>query len=208
MVALKTMNMEGVEQSAVEASDTVFDVVVSETLVHDVVVGLMASLRQGTHKTKERAEVAGGGQKPYRQKGTGRARRGSIRDPLLRGGGTIFGPRPRSYKPGTTVSMKRKALSGLLSDRTRSERLCVLDVMRIDEPKTKTVVTMLNNVAPERRRTLLVTAEYHPALLLSSRNIPDVKVRTAAEVNALDVIHATHVVLQKDAVSKLEERLS
>ncbi len=208
MVTLKTLNMQGVAQDAVEANDAVFDVNVSDTLVHDVVVGLMAALRQGNHKTKERAEVAGGGQKPYRQKGTGRARRGSTRDPLLRGGGTIFGPRPRSYRPNTSVAMKRKALCGLLSDRARSERLCVLDALTIEQPKTKTVADMLDSVAPDRRRTLLVTADYDRNVLLSSRNIPNVKVRTAAELNALDVIHASHVVLQKEAVGKLEERLT
>lgn len=208
MVALKTVNMEGTAQNAVEANDAVFDTVTSDTLVHDVVLGLMAALRQGNHDTKERGEVSGGGQKPFRQKGTGRARRGSSREPGLRGGGTTFGPTPRSYRQHTTVGMKRKALCGLLSDRTRCERLCVLDGLEIEQPKTKVVVRMLDNIAPERRRTLLVTAENHKNVLLSSRNMPNVEVRTAAEVNALDIIRASHVILQKEAVSKLEERLS
>ena len=208
MVALKTLNMAGALQDAVEASAEVFDTVTSETLVHDVVTGFLAAMRHGTHDTKERAEVSGGGKKPFRQKGTGRARRGSSREPVLRGGGTVFGPTPRSYRNNTTVSMKRKALCGLLSDRTRSERLCVLDGLLIDQPKTKVVVNMLDNLAPERRRTLLVTAGHDKNLLLSSRNMQNVDVRTAAEVNALDVIRASHVILQKEAVSKLEERLT
>jgi len=208
MVALKTVNMEGAAQAVLEASDAVFDTVTSDTLVHDVILGLMAAIRQGNHDTKERAEVSGGGKKPFRQKGTGRARRGSSREPVLRGGGTVFGPTPRSYRQNMTVAMKRKALCALLSDRTRCERLCVMEGLAIEPPRTKAVVSMLDNVASERRRTLLVTADYDKNVLLSSRNMPDVEVRTAAEVNALDVIRASHVILQKEAVSKLEERLS
>lgn len=208
MVALKTVNMDGAAQSALEASAAVFDTVTSDTLIHDVVLGLMAAKRQGNHDTKERAEVAGGGRKPFRQKGTGRARRGSSREPGLRGGGTTFGPTPRSYRQKITVSMKRKALCGLLSDRTRCERLCVMESLAIEQPKTKVVVRMLDNIVPDRRRTLLVTADYDTNVMLSSRNMPDVEVRTAAEVNALDIIRASHVILQKEAVSKLEERLS
>ncbi|MCK5862324.1 MAG: 50S ribosomal protein L4 [Candidatus Hydrogenedentes bacterium] len=208
MVALKTFNMTGTAQDAVEVNAAVFDTVSSDTLVHDVVVGMLAAIRQGTHDTKGRAEVSGGGRKPFGQKGTGRARRGSSRDPLLRGGGTIFGPTPRSYRTNITVSMKRNALCGLLSDRARSERLCVLENLTIDQPKTKVVVNMLDSIVPERRRTLLVTAEYDKNVLLSSRNMQNINVRTAAEVSALDVIRASHVILQKEAVSKLEERLT
>ena len=208
MVALKVINMQGVAQDAIEANERVFGVETSDTLVHDVIVGLLAAQRQGTHSTKTRGEVSGGGIKPFRQKGTGRARRGSSREPHLRGGGTIFGPHPRNYRNNITVSMKRKALCALLTDRVRSERLCILADYQMDAPKTKTFAAMLGKVAPESRRTLLVLADYDPKTLLSSRNIPNVKVRTAAEVNALDVIHATRVVLQREALPKLEERLS
>ena len=208
MVALKTINMQGAEQSTVEANAAVFDTVTSETLIHDVILGLMAALRQGNHDTKERAEVSGGGKKPFRQKGTGRARRGSSREPVLKGGGTVFGPTPRSYRQNLTVSMKRKALCGLLSDWNRNERLCVVEGMVFEQPKTKAVAQMLDNAVPERRRTLLVTASNEKNVLLSSRNLPNVNVRTAAEVNALDVIRASHVILQKEAVCKLEERLT
>lgn len=208
MVALKVLNMQGVEQDALEASENVFAVETSETLVHDVIVGLLAAQRQGTHNTKTRKDVSGGGAKPFRQKGTGRARRGSSREPHLRGGGTIFGPHPRDYRNNITVAMKRKALCALLTDRVRSERLCVLADYGMEQPKTKSFAGMLGKVAPESRRTLLVTADYDPKTLLSSRNIPNVCVRTASEVNALDVINATRVVLQREALPKLEERLS
>ncbi len=208
MVALKVVNMEGIEQNAVEASESVFAVETSETLVHDVIVGMLAAQRQGSHSTKTRGEVSGGGAKPFRQKGTGRARRGSSRDPVLRGGGTIFGPHPRDYRNNITVTMKRKVLCALLTDRVRSERLCVLADFQLEQSKTKVFAAMMGKVAPDSRRTLLVTADYDPKTLLSSRNIQSISVRTAADVCALDVIHATRVVLQREALPKLEERLS
>lgn len=208
MVTLKVVDMEGADQGAMEVNDAVFDYVVSETLVHDVVTGMLAAKRHGTHDTKTRREVSGGGAKPFRQKGTGRARRGSSREPHLRGGGVVFGPHPRSYRVRTTPGMKRQALRGLLSDRARTERLRVLQGMAIPEVKTKTVAGMLGKVVPDSRKTLLVTADYDKNLLLSSRNIPDICVRTAAEVNALDVIRAQQVLLQREALAKLEERLS
>ncbi len=208
MVTLKLVDMQGVEQGAVEANDAVFDYVVNETLVHDVITGMLAAKRQGTHDTKTRREVSGGGAKPFRQKGTGRARRGSSREPHLRGGGTVFGPHPRSYRANTTVGMKRQALRGLLSDRVRTERLRVLQGISFPEIKTRTMSAMLEKVVPDSRKTLLVMADYDKNLLLSSRNIPDVCVRTAAEVSALDVIRATQVLLQQEALAKLEERLA
>lgn len=208
MVALKVLNMEGIEQDAVEASELVFNVETSETLIHDVVVAMQAAKRQGTHSTKTRSDVSGGGAKPFRQKGTGRARRGSSREPVLRGGGTVFGPHPRDYRTNITTAMKRKALCALLTDRARSERLCVLSDYSVEPPKTKTFAMMLGKVAPDSRRTLLVTAEHDPTTLLSSRNIPNINVRTAAEVSPLDVINATRVLLQREALPKLEERLS
>ena len=208
MVPLKVVNMDGVEQDAVEVSEQVFAVETSETLIHDVITGLQAAQRQGTHCTKTRAEVSGGGSKPFRQKGTGRARRGSSRDPLLRGGGTIFGPKPREYRNRITVAMKRKAICALLTDRVRSERLCVLADFMMDQAKTKLFAAMMDKVAPGSRRTLLVTADYDTKVLLSARNIQNVSVRTAADVCALDVIGATQVVLQREALPKLEERLS
>ena len=191
MVPLKVLNMEGVEQDAVEVSERVFAVETSDTLIHDVVVGMQAAQRQGTHSTKTRAEVSGGGSKPFRQKGTGRARRGSSRDPLLRGGGTIFGPKPRDYRNNLTVAMKRKALCALLTDRVRSERLCVLADFVLDNAKTKIIASMMDKIAPGSRRTLLVTADYDPKVLMSSRNIQNISVRTAADMCALDVINAT-----------------
>lgn len=208
MVTLRVVDMKGVDQAPVEANAAVFDVEVSDTLLHDVIVGLQANQRQGTHKTKTRGEVSGGGAKPFRQKGTGRARRGSTREPGLKGGGVAFGPVPRSYRTKVTSGMKRQALCGMLSSRARNEQLCVLSGFAIDAPKTRTFAEMVNTFDGNARRTLVVVAEHNPVVLLSSRNIPNVTIRTADDVNALDVISATRVVLQQEALPKLEERLT
>jgi len=208
MVTLRVVNMQGAEQAPIEASSAVFDVEVSDTLLHDVVVGLQANKRQGTHKTKTRGEVSGGGAKPFRQKGTGRARRGSSREPGLKGGGVVFGPVPRSYRTSLTVGMKRQALCGVLSNRVKAERLCVLSGLTFDAPKTKAFAEMVEAIDADARRTLFVVAEHNPVVLLSSRNIPNVAVRTASDLNVLDVLNATRIVLQQEALPKLEERLA
>ncbi len=208
MVSLKVIGMDGAELGVVEASEQVFAAPVNEALVHDVVVGLQANKRQGTHQTKTRGEVSGGGIKPFRQKGTGRARQGSIREPQMRGGGTIFGPHPRDYRHALPVRVKRQALCCVLSDRLRGEKLSVVRGMSFDAPKTKPFAAMLGKVAPGGRKTLVVTAGCDENTLLSSRNIEKVTVRTAADVNALDVLLAARVVLQEEAVAVLQERLS
>lgn len=208
MVSLKMINSQGVGQEAVEASAEVFDVPANDMLVHSVVVALRNARRQGTHKVKTRSEVRGGGSKPFRQKGTGRARRGSLREPQLRGGGSVFGPQPRDYRQKVTARAKRQALRCVLSDRVRDERLEVLSDLSIAEPKTKAFAAMLGKVVPEHRKTLLVMPESDTNVLLSSRNIPGVSVVTASDVNVLDVLGANRVLVQREALTKLEERLS
>ncbi|MCC6142774.1 MAG: 50S ribosomal protein L4, partial [Candidatus Hydrogenedentes bacterium] len=145
---------------------------------------------------------------PFRQKGTGRARRGSSREPLIRGGGTVFGPQPRSYREKTPTRVKRQALCCVLSDRVRNERLSVLKEVQIEVPKTKTFADLVSKLAPEGRKTLIVTADTDKNLYLSTRNMPRVNVCTAADVNVLDVLDAVRVVVQEAALAKLEERLS
>jgi large subunit ribosomal protein L4 len=208
MASLKIVDVSGAEKGVVEASDAIFDVAANETLVHDVVVGLMSATHTGQHKTKTRREIRGGGAKPFRQKGTGRARQGSIREPQMRGGGTVFGPVPRSYRQAIPPRMKRQALCCALSDRTRTDRLSVLSGLKLDAPKTKPFAQMMDNVAPEGRKTLLVTSGAEANVLLSSRNIPRVTVRTAMDVNAMDVLRAVRVLVQEEALAQLEERLS
>jgi large subunit ribosomal protein L4 len=208
MASLKIVGIDGAEVGAVEVKDEVFAAEANETLVHNVVVGLLANKRQGTHKTKTRGEVSGGGIKPFRQKGTGRARQGSIREPHMKGGGTIFGPRPRDYRQDLPVRMKRQALCCALSERARGEKMSIVRGLAVSQPKTKPIVQMLDKVSPEGRKTLLVTAAVENNLMLSARNVPRVTVRTAADVNVLDVMRAVRVVVQEEALAQLEERLS
>jgi large subunit ribosomal protein L4 len=208
MATIKKLNVEGAEVGTVEASDAVFAAEANEPLVHDVVIGLQANLRQGNHETKTRSDVAGSGKKPFRQKGTGRARQGCVRAPQYRHGGTVFGPHPRSYKHAVPLRWRRQALACLLSARLREARLDVLSGLQIAAPKTKPFAQMISRVAPGAKRTLLVTAGQDRATLLSARNVPGVMVRTAEDVNALDVILATRVVVQEEALAKLQERLS
>lgn len=208
MVSLKVYDPSGAQVGSVEAKDGIFGVTPNEALVHAVAVGLQANQRQGTHQTKTRAEVSGGGKKPYRQKGTGNARHGSVREPQMRGGGTVFGPHPRDYRHNLTAREKRQALCMVLSDRLREDRLGVLCGLSVTEPKTKPFAAMISKLESEGRKTLLVTAGKDDNVLLSARNIPRVEVRTAADLNALDVLLAHRVVIQEEALAKLEERLS
>jgi large subunit ribosomal protein L4 len=208
MASAKLFNLQGDEVGTVDLSDKVFAANAPEQLVHEVAVALQANQRQGNHETKTRTQVSGGGRKPYRQKGTGNARHGSTREPQMRGGGTVFGPHKRSYRKHVTIAAKRRALIGVLSARLRGDRLCVLESSQLDGPKTKPFVAMLARVSPSGRRTLFVTPEVNKNFMLSARNIPKVEVKTAADLNVLDVLTATQVVLVRDAVAKLEERLS
>jgi large subunit ribosomal protein L4 len=208
MVTLEAVNIEGATQDGVGGNEVIFNAAANEALVHTVAVALRNAQHQGTHKVKNRAEVQGSGAKPFRQKGTGRARQGSIREPHMRGGGSVFGPRPRSYRQRVTARVKRQALCLVLSERVRGGRLCVLKGLQVAAPKTKPFAKMIDAVAPEGRKTLLVTRETDDNVVKSSRNIPRITVRTAAEVNALDVLNAVRVVIQEEALAPLEERLT
>ncbi len=208
MASLKLINTEGADQGTVEASDRVFGADPNQTLVHTVAVAVAAAQRQGNHKTKNRNEVRGGGAKPFRQKGTGRARQGSIREPQMRGGGTVHGPVPRSYRQDVPVRFRRQALCCVLSERVRTDRLSVLTGLKVEAPKTKPFAQMIAKVSPEDRKTLLVTSGMDQNLLLSARNLPKVTVRTALDLNAVDVLGATRVIVQEEALKQLEERLS
>ena len=207
MATAKVYSMDGRELGPIELNDAIFDREMNHTLVRDVAVALRNAKRQGNAETKVRSEVSGGGKKPYRQKGTGNARHGSTREPQMRGGGTVFGPHRRSYRQAVPARSKRQALCCLLSDRVRTDALCVLDALEVKAPKTKPFVEMLGLVAPDGRKTLFVTAEVDKNVMLSSRNIPKVRIRTASDLNALDVLDAVRVVVVRDALSKLEERL-
>lgn len=208
MALLPTVNTQGAVTGHVNVSDDIFNVDPNTGLIHDVVVAFQANQRQGTHKTKVRSEVSGGGVKPFRQKGTGRARQGSIREPQMKGGGTVHGPVPRDYRQYVTPVVRRKALCMVLTDRVRDEKLSVLQGLNISAPKTKDFAAMVSKIATEGRKTLIITPEHDENVYRSSRNMPRVKVRTAADVNAVDVLDAVRIIVQEEALPKLEERLS
>jgi len=208
MASAKLYRMDGTEAGSIELNDAVFNVDVNPTMVHDVVVALRNNKRQGNHETKTRTDVSGGGKKPYKQKGTGGARHGSTREPIMRGGGIVWGPHKRSYRQDVPVAFRRKALAGVLSDRVRNEQLCVLESLETKQPKTKPFAQLVGKLSPQGRKTLVVTAATDKNTQLSARNVPRVRLITAADVNALDVLGAQRVVVLKDAIAKLEERLA
>ena len=208
MATAKKFNMQGVELGPVELSDAVFNAPENAVLVHQVVKALQNAKRQGNAETKERSEISGGGKKPYRQKGTGNARHGSTREPQMRGGGTVFGARKRSYREDVPLKVRRRALSIALSDRVRREALCVLETLKIETTKTKPFAAMMAKLSVEGRKQLVVTVAGEKNLLLSARNIPKLTLRTASDVNALDVLNAQRIVVVQEAIAVLEERLS
>lgn len=207
MASVKVVSTTGAEVDSMQVSDKVFDAPLNATLIHQVALGYLDAKRQGNAETKTRKEVRGGGKKPFRQKGTGHARQGSTREPQMRGGGTVFGPHVRSYRKKTPVRMKRLALNSVLSDRVREDALRVVDALAFDRPKTSEFNSVLNSLNPEGRTALIVTNGVDANLLKSARNVPRVSIRTASDVNALDVLSAHRVYVTRDAVASLEERL-
>jgi large subunit ribosomal protein L4 len=208
MASVPKVDLNGAPLGALEASDAIFALEPNETLIQQVVLALQNAQRQGTHSTKKRGEVAGSGVKPFRQKGTGRARQGDCTEPQFRGGGSVWGPRPRSYRQSVPKKVRRIALRIALSERLRNERLSVVDGLSFGSPKTKPFAQMLDKVASEGRKTLVITAGVDSNILLSARNIPRASVCTADDVNVLDVLLAARVVVQEEALRKLEERLA
>lgn len=204
MPKVAVYNVTGAQVGEIELSDAIFGITPNAHVLHEAVVMQQASLRRGTHDVKGRSEVRGGGRKPWRQKGTGRARQGSIRAPQWVGGGTVFGPTPRSYAYKLPKKVRRLALKSALSSKVNAQEIIVLDALSIDAPKTKDVVKLLNNLKLDKK-ALIVAAEQDVNLSLSARNIPGVKVVEATGINVLDILHHDALVITKDAVSKVEE---
>jgi large subunit ribosomal protein L4 len=187
--------------------DGLFGAAVNEDLLYRTVRMQLANRRQGTHSTKTRGEVSGGGRKPWRQKGTGRARAGSRRSPLWVGGGTMFGPKPRSYETKLTRKMKRGALVSALSDRAREERVTLIDRIGFDEPRTKTVVALLHRLElPDSTLVVVGSAEYNRPVKKSFTNLPRVKCIACGGVNVYDILRHDHLLMTVSAVEELEER--
>ncbi len=189
----------------IEVSEVAFGREYNEALVHQVVVALMAGARAGTKQQKTRAEVRGGGAKPWRQKGTGRARAGTIRSPLWRTGGVIFAARPRDHSQKVNKKMYRGAMSSILSELIRQNRLQVVNDFVIEQPKTKELVAKLKSMNLER--VLIVVKELDENLYLSSRNVPNVAVKEASGVNPVQLLKFDQVLITVDALRKLEEGL-
>ena len=192
--------------SKVDLSPGVFDTEVKEHLYYDVVRMQLANRRKGNASTKSRNEVRGGGKKPYRQKGTGRARAGSIRSPLWRGGGVIFGPKPRDYSYKVTKKVRKTALRSALTQKLQAGKLLVVDDLGIDEIKTKKFVEVMNSLGFSR--ALVVISEPDRNLSLSARNVSGVKVLPAVGLNVYDVLRYDTLVIKKDAVDVIEKALS
>jgi large subunit ribosomal protein L4 len=206
MPKVSVLNQTGSSVGDIELNDAIFGIVPNEAVLFEALVQQRASLRQGNHKVKTRAEVAGGGRKPWRQKGTGRARQGSIRSPQWRGGGIVFGPNPRSYSYKLPKKVRRLALLSALSTKVREEDIIVLEGLTFDAPKTKEFIKVLSALAIDKK-ALIVTADLDETVALSARNIPGISVVTASGINVLDLIGHNKLVMTKAAVQKVEEVL-
>jgi large subunit ribosomal protein L4 len=205
---VEVKDREGAKTGTTELPDSVFDVQVNIPLMHQVVTAQLAAARQGTHKVKTRGEVAGGGKKPYRQKGTGRARQGSIRAPQFTGGGVVHGPVPRDYTQRTPKKMKAAALRSALSDRARGGQLYVVDsLVEGDTPKTKAALTALRAVT-EARRVLVVVGREDEVTWLSLRNVSEVHLLAADQLNTYDVLVNDDVVFTSAALDEFLGRSS
>lgn len=191
----------------IELNDSVFGIEPNNHVLFEAVIMQRASLRQGTHKTKIRSEVRGGGRKPWKQKGTGRARQGSIRSPQWRGGGIVFGPTPRSYSFKLPKKVRRLAVRSALSSKVLENNLLVLDNLTLEAPKTKEMTSILKGLSVERK-ALIVTGDVNETVALSARNIPGVTVVTANGINVLDVLNHDKLIMTKAAVEKVEEVLA
>ncbi|WP_067934886.1 50S ribosomal protein L4 [Alicyclobacillus kakegawensis] len=203
MPKVTVYNMAGEQVGEIELSEKVFAAPVRSDLMHQVVLMYLNNARRGTHSSKGRSEVRGGGRKPWRQKGTGRARQGSIRAPQWKGGGVVFGPKPREYTMKLPKKVRRAALYSALSSKVGEGKLVVLDNLELPEIKTKHVVALLQRL--ELNKPLIVDAQVDEKALLSARNLPDVKYISAGSVNVYDVLRHDHLVLTRDAVEKVQE---
>ena len=203
MANVTVFNMEGNEVGTMELNDAVFGVEINEHLVHLAVVRQLANKRQGTQKAKTRSEVSGGGRKPWRQKGTGHARQGSIRAPQWTGGGVVFAPVPRDYEVKMNKKERRAALKSALTSKVQDNKLVVVDSLALAEAKTKEMQKVLTNLKADK--ALVVTADDDQKVVLSARNIADVQTATVNTINVYDVMKYNTVVVTKDAVASIEE---
>ncbi|EAC2300167.1 50S ribosomal protein L4 [Listeria monocytogenes] len=207
MPKLSLLKQDGTNAGKITLNDTVFGIEPNEKVVVDVILSQRASLRQGTHKVKNRSEVRGGGRKPWRQKGTGRARQGSIRSPQWRGGGVVFGPTPRSYAYKLPKKVRRLAIKSILSSKVNEEKLVVLEGLTFDAPKTKEFAAFLKNISVDTKALIVVAGESEN-VELSARNLQGITVIPAESISVLEVAKHDKLIITKAAVEKVEEVLA
>ena len=204
MSKVTMLNMAGQEVGTIELKDAIFGIEPNQNAVHAVVKNILANRRQGTQSAKTRAEVRGGGRKPFRQKGTGRHRQGSSTDPSQVGGGVVFAPKPRSYRYSLPKKLRRLAMLSALSSKVAEKEIIVIDEIKFEEPKTKEMVKMLEAVKAEKK-ALIVTAEKDYNVVKSAANIPGVRTALVTTMNVYDIIKHTNFIVTKEAVEKIEE---
>lgn len=207
MATVALYNMEGAKTGSMEVSDAIFAAEVNKTVLHTVVVNYLANQRQGTQSTKTRTEVRGGGAKPWRQKGTGRARQGSIRAPQWTGGGVALGPKPRSYRYSINKKVKRIALKSALSAKYADYQVFVIDGLQLEEIKTAKIAALLKGLEIDKK-ALIVTAEADEKVYKSARNIKGVTPTHVGTLNTYDILNHDAFIISKDAVAKIEEVLA
>lgn len=203
MATVTVKNIRGESVGKIDLDDSIFGIEVNEHAVHMAVVQYLANNRQGTKSTKTRAEVRGGGRKPWRQKGTGRARQGSTRSPQWTGGGVVFAPKPRNFSFKLNKKLKRLALKSALTDKVRQEKLVVLDSLELPEVKTKAMAGVCTSL--DLGKALFVMDGSNSNVMLSARNIPNIKTSAVNTINVYDIINYDSLVVTKDAVMKMQE---
>ena len=206
MPTMDVKNWDNKKVGSVDLPEEIFAYPYKEHLIHEAVRNYLAGLRQGTHKTKTRSEVSGSGKKPFRQKGTGRARQGGSRPPIHRHGGTVFGPQPRDYSYKMNTKEKKAALKSALSQRIKEGRIVLINEFAVDEPKTKSLAAKFLNIGIEGKALLIDTLE-NTNLVLASRNNPKLRLVDALHVNVYDVVNARFVVFSQNALQRLTEVL-
>ncbi|MFC2662098.1 MAG: 50S ribosomal protein L4 [Eubacterium sp.] len=204
MATVKMLNMAGQEAGTIELNDELFGIEPNENAVHEVVKNYLANQRQGTQSAKTRAEVRGGGRKPFRQKGTGRHRQGSTTDPSQIGGGIVFAPKPRDYRYSVPKKVKKLALRSALSAKVADGEIIVLDELKMDAPKTKEMAATLKNINAASK-ALIVTAEKDENVVRSAANIPGVRTVLASNMNVYEIVNYTSFIVTQEAVKKIEE---
>lgn len=207
MANVSLFKQDGTQNGTVELNADIFGIEPNNDVVFEAVVMQRASMRQGTHAVKNRSAVRGGGKKPWRQKGTGRARQGSIRSPQWRGGGIVFGPTPRSYAYSIPKKMRRLALKSVLSQKVLDESLVVVDEFKFETPKTKDFAQSLSKLNVEKK-ALLVLEEDNESAALAARNLSNVKIVEPTGINVLDIMNSDKLVITQKALSQVEEALA